>query len=599
LLYMNGFTRYTNNIRIRKKLIITYLLVVFLPVWTVGLLLTGALRRVSVERAVEQSVNNVDKIKKRVEETQKVAMDVSNKIYLDKPLRAMTNKRYESDLEVYQAFREYNDFTLYLDLYKELANIRFYADNPTLQENWSIFRLDDRVKSEEWYQKLRGSRGGIGWLYMEDPTKKNQRYLSLVRQITDTGMSFNGALAITIHPETLQSIVSQEPFDTMILSEQNDILAAADRSQAGLPLHQFLVDKTGTSILRDMEEVLYKGRPAKVILQTVRLENSEDSLRIVSFIPLESILKEARTVSLIAYAIILGSLTLAIILIIFFSGAISKRIYTLSCDMRRVALGDFSLLTVVQGQDEIGQLSRHMNFMVRSVKELMHQVREAQQERHELQHKHNEMKFRMLANQVNPHFLFNVLESVRMKAHCEGQEEIANTVKALGRLLRHSLEIGQLPVPLSSELELVRMYLEIQSFRFGERLSFQLPEPGETREIMILPMLLQPLVENAIIHGIENKLGKGRVQVTLEQLAGVIRLTVTDNGTGMEEGKLRQLQEQLCYVEEESGQRIGLRNVNQRIRLYYGMEYGVKIAAIPEGGTAVYVYLPQGGEEHV
>lgn len=592
---MNRLTRLTNNIRIRRKLIVTYLFVVFLPVLTVGLLLTGSLRNISVDRAVEQSVNNAEKIQKRVEETLKVATDVSNKIYLDRQLKELANKNYESDLEVYQSFREYTDFTDYLEMYKELAGIRFYADNPTLKENWSIFRLDDRVKGTEWFRQAWNNQGRIGWFYLPDVTKGDRKYLSLVRQVYYNNLTFSGMLVVTVNPEILQSIVGQEPFDTMILNEQGEILASRDRTQTGRSIQQFMPEPADGGGLKGMEEVRYQGGRAKVILQRISLENSSDSLRVVSIIPLASILKEARTVGNIAYAIILSSLVLSILLILFFSGAISKRIQILSGDMRKVALGDFGVYSVVQGKDEIGQLSRHLNFMVGSIRELMAQVREVQAQQHELQNKHNEIKFRMLANQVNPHFLFNVLESVRMKAHCQGEMEIAHIVKSLGKLLRSSLEVGQQPIPLVSELELVRLYLEIQQFRFGDKLAYSLPKPEVADGIVILPMLLQPIVENAILHGIENKMGQGSVSVRLELAEGRIRLTVADDGIGIEPGKLAQLKQAVQQHEEEPGQRIGIRNVNQRIKLHYGKDYGMEIHSTPGDGTVVHILLPEGG----
>jgi two-component system, sensor histidine kinase YesM len=592
---MNRLAYLLNNIRIRKKLIVSYLFVVFLPVLIVGLLLTGSLRKISVDRAVEQSVNNVEKILKRVEETLKVATDVSNKIYLDKQLKELANKKYESDLEVYQSFREYTDFTDYLEMYQELSGIRFYADNPTLKENWSFFRLDERVKSTDWFKQAWNNQARIGWFYLPDVTKGGERYLSLVRQVYYNNLTFSGMLVITVNTEILQSIVEQEPFDTMILNEEGEILASKDRSQAGRNIKDYMPELKLNGDIKGMEEVRYQGGEAKIILQGIGMENSNNMLRVVSIIPLDSILQEARTVGSIAYAIILSSLILSILLILFFSGAISKRIQVLSGDMRKVALGDLSVLSVVKGKDEIGQLSRHLNFMVGSIRELMVQIQEVQAQQHELQNKHNEMKFRMLANQVNPHFLFNVLESVRMKAHVQGEEEIAQIVKSLGKLLRSSLEAGQQPIPLSTELELVRLYLDIQKFRFGNKLIYSLPESTGADGMMVLPMMLQPIVENAIIHGIENKMGQGIVTVLCERLEGTVRLSVSDNGNGIEPERLKDLRLALQHQEEESGQRIGIRNVNQRIKLHYGKEYGLELMSTPGAGTTVHIILPDGG----
>jgi len=587
-----SITSITNNINIRKKLILSYVLVVFLPVLTVGLLLTGSLRSQSVNHAVQQSMNNVEKIRKQVEETLKIPTDVSYTIYFDQQLKSILDKQYATDLDVYQAYRDYAAFTNYKVLYQEIAGIRVYSGNETLLENWSIFMLDEEVRNAPWYQKTKDNRGRIGWHYIEDPTKSGARLLSLTRQIFSNDMRLIGMLVISVDPQKLQSTLSQEPFETMIVTERNEIVVSSDPARVGDKLPPGLMMKNDGSSLAEAESLLYRGQEVNTVTHSIRLSNSDEVLRIVSIIPLDAILKNARTVSYIAYSIIGGSLILSTLMIMYFSGMLSKRINILSKDIRRVALGDLSRRSVVQGQDEVGQLSRHFNFMVGSIEELVEKVNEGQRQRHELLHKHDHMKFRMLASQVNPHFLFNVLETVRMKAHVQGEHEIANTVRALGSLLRHNLELGQEPVPLRREMELVGMYLEIQCFRFGDKLAYWLPDLAETDGILVLPMLLQPIVENAIVHGIENKLGRGSVRISIHMEGQAVRIDITDDGNGIEPSRLREIEAAMYDDEESPTARIGLRNVHHRIGLYYGKEYGVLLRSEQERGTTVTIRLP-------
>ncbi|WP_025846088.1 cache domain-containing sensor histidine kinase [Paenibacillus ehimensis] len=596
---MKWVTLKTNNIQIRKKLILSYLLVVFIPVLTVGLLLTESLKRMAVEHAVQQSINNVEKIKKRVEETLKVPTDISNKIYFDRRLKELLSRTYESNLEVYQAYSGFTDFNDYMQLFKEIKGIRFYTFNTTLLENWFIFQLDNRMEQQLWYKEALRNRGKTGWYYIPDETKRGEPYVSLVRPIYYSNMTYCGMLVITVNPASLQSIISQEPFETLIISEQDEVLVSKDQSFNGSLLEQLQLTDLPDSEEIKVADTVYQGNPVKVIIQSIRPENSTNHLRVVSMIPLESILKESKSISYLAYSIILCSLLVTILFILIFSRALTKRIALLIRDIRMVARGDLKHNSMVQGSDEIGQLSRHFNMMVGSIDELMKRVDEAQRQKHALEIKQRDIQFKMLVNQVNPHFLFNALETIRMKAVVQEEGEIADSIKLLGKLLRHNLEIGDGPVPLASEIDLVRTYLEIQRLRFGDKLTYELPEPSQAEGVLMLPMLIQPIVENAIVHGLENKMGKGSVSIKLERGSQHFRIVVLDDGIGMDPQRCEALQEELQNTEEAPGQRIGLRNVHQRIRLHYGSNYGVSISSIPGLGTKVIIELPCGGKEDV
>jgi two-component system sensor histidine kinase YesM len=589
-----------HNIQIRKKLILSYLLVVFIPVLSVGLLLSNSLKQITIGHAIQQSVNNAEKIKKRTEELLRIPTDISNQIYFDNKIKSLVSNNYSSVWEVVHAYKDYNDFDAFLKLYKEIAGIRLYTENVTLLNNWTLFKVDNATRSSQWYMDGLKNRGKIEWFYIPDVTHQNTRYLSLVREIFFDNMTFCGMLVVTVNPEYLLDTVSQEPFETLIVTGDENIIAAKDPSLVGKTLGH--IDLTGfaAETSTDIVDAKYKGKDAKIILENVTTDNSKNQFRIISIIPTETITAEARKVNVIAFLIIIVSLLVSIVMIFFFSNVLSKRIGILSRHIRRVALGDFTRTSVVEGKDEIGQLARHFNFMVRNIELLMSEVAEAHHQKNALVIKQKEIKFKMLANQVNPHFLFNVLETIRMKAHTNGENEIANTVKSLGQLLRHNLEMGQEPISLADEIMVVRKYLDIQRFRFGDKIDYNLPPPEETNDCSILPMILQPVVENAIIHGLENKLGKGTVTVRLEKGRKHLRLTVSDDGIGIELEKLQQLMRSLNEPDDESNHHIGLRNVHQRLQLHYGSEFGLAIESEPREGTKVTIHFPDnGGTSHV
>jgi len=224
-------------------------------------------------------------------------------------------------------------------------------------------------------------------------------------------------------------------------------------------------------------------------------------------------------------------------------------------------------------------------------------------EKEQLFSRQKEMQLKILSNQINPHFLYNTLETIRMMALGKQEKEIAAVIKQLSKILRQSLSAGEKAVPLETECELVRNYLAIQKLRFGDRMDFAIdtaPELGpetETGNCYILPFLIQPLVENALVHGLEPKSGGGYIHVAIRTNGQTLCIDVNDDGMGMTSGQLEHIRGSLVRAEGNTEGRIGLVNVNRRIKLYYGESYGLTVTGSIETGTQIQMVLPLTREE--
>jgi two-component system sensor histidine kinase YesM len=218
----------------------------------------------------------------------------------------------------------------------------------------------------------------------------------------------------------------------------------------------------------------------------------------------------------------------------------------------------------------------------------MMEVRDSHEAQNMLARAQGEIRLKMLTSQINPHFLFNVLESIRMKAHLKGEREIASTVKQLGKLMRRNLEASGGPIPLGEEFENVRCYLEIEKFRLEEKLEYRLEAGPGTEAVAVPPLIVEPLVENAVVHGLERRYGGGRVIVSALLRRGFLEISVVDNGLGMTEERRRLL------LEGPEGKHVGLKNIHQRLKLTYGDEYGLSIASVEGQGTEVSFRIPVG-----
>jgi two-component system sensor histidine kinase YesM len=233
---------------------------------------------------------------------------------------------------------------------------------------------------------------------------------------------------------------------------------------------------------------------------------------------------------------------------------------------------------------------------VEQVRELLeaYQQQLSDQYRREIEARQTEVA--ALQSQINPHFLYNTLEAIRGKALLEGAQETSDMVEALSRLFRYSISLPGQFVTLEQELENLGDYMKIQEYRFGKKISFQ--KDIEANDALLsyeLPKLtLQPIVENAIFHGLERKLGAGLIQLTIFTTQCHLIIRVSDDGVGMSDETLQRVQSRLSGGAPRPGssKSIALSNVNERIRLRFGREYGLSVSSTLYVGTDVELFLP-------
>ncbi|MDO5292927.1 MAG: histidine kinase [bacterium] len=204
----------------------------------------------------------------------------------------------------------------------------------------------------------------------------------------------------------------------------------------------------------------------------------------------------------------------------------------------------------------------------------------------------NEAQFKTLANSIDPHFINNTLETIRMKAMFSKQLEIADMAKMLAKVLRGSTEAVNEIVPLKSELSQIESYLKIQDYRFGDRIHYEINLECPIEGINILSLLIQPVIENAYIHGLEKKEGNQNcIKLTIRK-EDMLKIIVEDNGVGIGHDRLETLQQQMNSNQPSDKANSSLCNINQRIKLRYGDLFGIHIQSKQGQGTTVVISLP-------
>ena len=208
-------------------------------------------------------------------------------------------------------------------------------------------------------------------------------------------------------------------------------------------------------------------------------------------------------------------------------------------------------------------------------------------------------EFELLQAQINPHFLYNTLDAIVWSAEAGNQKQVVKMVGSLSEFFRSSLNKGKELVRVREELSHARSYLEIQQIRYQDILSYEIEVPEELFEYEIPKITIQPIVENALYHGIKNRRGGGKITITGEEGDSDYRITVTDDGIGMEKERLLEITEGLSGKNPGDVKIYGLYNVNERIKLFYGEEYGISIESEYDRGTKVVIRLPKKSTEIV
>jgi len=265
------------------------------------------------------------------------------------------------------------------------------------------------------------------------------------------------------------------------------------------------------------------------------------------------------------------------------SAKISQPIKQLERSMKLVEEGVLDINIDVKGEAEVAQLSRTFNIMVRKIRQLMEQIVLEQEAK-------RKSEINALQAQINPHFLYNTLDSVVWMAENGKSQDVITMTTALARLFRISISKGRDIISVQEELEHARNYLVIQSIRYKNKFRYEIEAQEETLKCKTIKLILQPIIENSIYHGIEYMVDEGFIKISTSIVNGKLLFEVEDNGLGMDKETLENLFSEGRKRGKGSG--VGIKNVHERIQLYFGKEYGLEIESELEVGTKVRIWLP-------
>ncbi|MGE7824822.1 sensor histidine kinase [Paenibacillus sp. NPDC093718] len=508
-----------------------------------------------------------------------------------------------------------------------ITHLRLYTNNANVTEMWPIIFQEKRIASEPWFPKVKELDGGEMWLFNHRDPDILQRYaadvseelpkVSLIRQVHSGDYSNVIQVDMLLKyfaPKTFAGIVDNS--SQMVIVDQEGQLFM-DRSQSFMNSHEGLRSEVELQFAKLKQEA---GDSEKAIHAMFSLDGSSFLLiatpmerlhaHVLNVVSLEGALNN---VSKAQRQIIAANIVLIFLLSIityYLNSIILKSLRRLTETMKRVRKGEVTAAITIQGGGEVGELAHHFNKLIRTINELIAQgVRK--------QAVTKEAELRTLHSQIDSHFLYNTLENIKMLAEIEGQRTISDALTSLGGMMRYNFKWSGEYVKLKDEIRHIRNYIDVMNIRFDEPIRLELNIPSEFMELEVLKMSLQPIVGNAVKHAWPEFPDQEK-RIKIDAIAWEedrITINVTDNGIGIEPYRLGRLGEILRTADNDElpsvdygrggvqAGGIGLRNVHQRIRLFYGNEYGIEVKSEEGKFTQVTMTFPKvlltgGGSGH-
>ncbi|RGU92060.1 sensor histidine kinase [Clostridium sp. AF15-17LB] len=591
------------DLKMKNKLFIGFLLVIAVLVSLLGYFsMTFSEQSIrtqmldSIQETMTQMGENIEG------EIQKV-LDVSAQVCLNQELCTILQEEKPKTIEEY--YRK--DRTMRQILNDSYATYFSVEDVFVCSYNGSVYGSDKNKLSltaeydftrTDWFEDMKQSGAKVSILSQYDSssyisTGEPQKLFSIVKKIYNykSGKEI-GCLIIHMNSDilgnVLQSVNSNEYQQCLIIDNNKKIIYHPDSDYIGTQYREARVSELLTVQNGYMESLSEKGY---LVFST----SPVTGWSVVCVVDNEYIMDSINRLRLFLILTALFCVILSVYFASYISRTISDPVARLQRKMHQVGEGDFDIRAATGASDEIGQLTMSFDKMVERTKQLIENVYQS-----EIYQKEAELN--ALQAQINPHFLYNTLQTIDMMAEEEEADEISDACQALSKIFRYSINRGQEFVHVQDELVHIENYMLIQKLRFGDKLDVRYDIQEDCRELYIVKLLIQPMVENAVVHGMENVLDRCLVTIRVYRDRDCLYAEVEDNGTGIGTEQLDHLNEKLAQSGEQkmvhevdyvkSHRSIGLENTNARIKLYFGQEYGITITSEEGTGTKVRIRLP-------
>lgn len=589
---MNTYLKKFNTISVR--LFVTYSLVFILLLGTSLIVIMAVFKQLMVQQFGEERIEVLKQIGERSNSINNVSRAVSNLFAYDTYLLKSLEAEFMSDSE-----RE--ELGAYLDNVKAgydqvFGDISLQFEVVVIGENG--FSYSSRagsnyafaeLKKQLWYVTVLERSENIVYItsfnddfaHNDDPGVKHYVF-SVARNVYDKSKKKIGSLLINVDEEllfSLSGLSAEDENNIYIVDSGGNVVSHREKSSLGMNF-----------INMDRFEEMYGFNTSKVLEKLgeeyilCSYRDEQTGWLLISEVPVRVIIQPLKSAYFIVTAVLLCGIAISLLLSALISHSISNPLRQLCRNMEQMLDESFEVMVSLQGYREINQLQTSFNKMAADIMHLMEEVRIRENNR-------RRAELDCLRAQINPHFLYNTLFSIRCLIETDQNEKAVVMMSSFITLLKKTLSTNAALVTLAGELATCRTYMQLQSFRYGNKVLMEADIDEEVSECMVPQLILQPIIENALFHGLEPKPEGGTIVVDGYAGDGFLFVAVSDDGVGMDPETVKRLQTQK-YKPLKNGDNIGVANVNNRIKINFGKRYGIDIYSKTGQGTTITLRLP-------
>lgn len=582
------------NIRFRERMLLIYLIGGIIPFILVSYFTNWSVKNQVERQNKEAQSEEISLICSNISESIVVAEKVSKHICDDEKLKRIlynvVQKQYKDKEELDKDCMALSFIDQYEEYFQEeISSINICIRNAYISNKYILYLDSSDSINYDWYYPTYYNEGKPYWSY--GINQSNQKVMQMTRAIRNEKGETLGMLKIELQMDKIKKTLSDRSENTLLIYNNDEVIIDNDLNNKELNfLYENLMKCKGVS---GSKEISQGVQDYYLSFERVIPADSHEYFTVVTLQNYQNIMADTLKMSFINAIVVFFGVFVSVLLIFCFSTIYQRRIQTLRTQMHLVANGEYDKLEPMTGSDEISQIYQELELMIKDIQTLTLRVAEEKVQKEMLHTKQREVEYQILASQINPHFLYNTLETIRMKAKMNHQDEIEELVKKLAKIMRRNIQARDQMVTLDSEIELIENYLVIQGYRFGDRIRSEvIVDENVDRNCMVIPLIMQPFVENAYIHGLESKEQDGLLLIHVMQTGEDIHIEIKDNGIGMDFYRLGKIRQGLKEGKTALKGHIGITNVNQRLRILYGDSYGVTVHSQLHKGTTVMIQFP-------
>lgn len=583
------------NLSIKNKIMVIYIPLIIIPIFLLGYISNSIFTKAIIEKTIKNALDEsklitiqINSLLKNIEgNANTIMIDMNNTIKINSMSSEKKENKQNSEIS---KFNDINQMKNQIQFVLNSSEDIDYAEFIDTASNTYTFSADT----------YKYTREDIDSKIIEMVSQTSGENIWLPIQYRKSSITNETNPVLTLGKRVL-NIDSQETIGTLLLNIKEDSFSNIYKTIGAVERNGYsIIDENGIVISSTVKADIFK--PLKdesikewilsngLIAEVKKVEGKEmlitsvpfgkNGWRLINEIPIKNLTEDSRKYTAAILIIGFGCLFLALLGGGVLSRAIVSPLLRLTKSMNKIKEGNLEVSFKTNSSDEVGLISSTFNEMIERIKRLLENIKMEQKEK-------REYELALIQAQVKPHFLYNTLDTIFLLSKMNREKSAQEVTKALADFYRTSLSSGNEIISIAEEIKNVTAYLMIQKVRYSDVLDFKINVEEGIEDLSILKLTIQPLVENSIYHGLKTKGSLGMINIDVLREGDNVIIKVIDDGIGMEQEKLEEL-----LRENQNFKHFGLKNVDRRIKLYFGESYGIKIKTEKGAGTEVIITQP-------